>query len=278
VDPDRFEEQMEYLRRHVDVIPLHAVRERSSRNRVAITFDDGYADNAQVAKPILEALGVPATFFITAGVVGTDREFWWDRLEGLMLSSASGRGPFEVKLDGHPISMDLGSDAERERAHAALHVRLRRLSPGVIEQFLDELMSEIGLPTGHQEPHPVLTAQELLSLSNGPFEIGAHTTSHPLLSTQSREVQKAEIGGSRERLEGMVRGKVRLFSYPFGGLDAFNKETVQLVEEGGYALACTGIAGLVSPRTHPLRLPRHFVHDWDRSEFAGRLSRWFANR
>ena len=58
---------------------------------MAITFDDGYADNAKLAGPILEGLGMPATFFITAGVVGSGREFWWDRLANLLLSSSLGR-------------------------------------------------------------------------------------------------------------------------------------------------------------------------------------------
>jgi peptidoglycan/xylan/chitin deacetylase (PgdA/CDA1 family) len=278
VAPDRFAEQMEYLHRQTDVIPMQGVRERGTGDRVAITFDDGYADNAQVARPILEGFGLPATFFITAGVVGRDGEFWWDRLENLLLSSSLDRGRLEAELNGHPISMDVSSEVERERAHAALHARLRRLPPGKIERFLDELTSELGSRNGHEEAHPVLSDQELLSLSNDLFEVGAHTISHPLLSAQSLVEQKTEISGGRRMLEGMVREEVRFFSYPFGGRDAFSNETVRLVQESGYVFACTGIAGRVSRRTHPLRLPRHFVHDWDRTEFAGRLSRWFANK
>ena len=278
VDPDRFAEQMEYLRRQTDVIPLGSARERSTGSRVAITFDDGYADNAQLARPILEGLGMPATFFITAGMVGAGREFWWDRLESLLLSSSLDRGRLGAELDGHTISMDVGSEVERERAHAALHAKLRRLPPRTIDRFLDELTSQFGSRTEQQEPHPVLSDQELLSLSSDLFEIGAHTVSHPLLSAQSPEEQEAQIARSRTLLEDMVGERVRLFSYPFGGLDAFSKETVRLVEKSGFAFACTGVAGRVSSRTHPLRVPRHFVHDWGRNEFAGRLSRWFANK
>lgn len=45
---------------------------------VVITFDDGYADNFELAAPVLADLSLPAVFFLTAGYVGTDKPFPWD--------------------------------------------------------------------------------------------------------------------------------------------------------------------------------------------------------
>jgi len=47
---------------------------------VAITFDDGYADNVKLAVPVMDALGLRATFFVVAGLIGTDGELWYDRI------------------------------------------------------------------------------------------------------------------------------------------------------------------------------------------------------
>jgi peptidoglycan/xylan/chitin deacetylase (PgdA/CDA1 family) len=44
-------------------------------NTVAITFDDGYADNLPAAR-ILNRHGVSATFYITAGCLHGDAPFW----------------------------------------------------------------------------------------------------------------------------------------------------------------------------------------------------------
>jgi peptidoglycan/xylan/chitin deacetylase (PgdA/CDA1 family) len=279
VDPDVFADQIDHLRRHVDIVPLAGIKQRSSRQRVVLTFDDGYADNASVAKPILEGMGVPATFFITAGMVGAKRGFWWDRLETLVLSSSLGREYLEVELDGRRTRLDVRSDQGRQSAHGTIHARLRQLPVREIERLLDDLANELNTPTGDPGTNRVMSEQELLSLSSTDlFEVGAHTVSHPLLSAQSLDEQRKEISDSRSILENLTRLRVRAFSYPFGGRDAFSGATTRLVEQAGYTFACTGISGRVLRRLPflwlpLLRLPRNFVRNWHKAEFATWLSR-----
>ena len=276
VDPDTFADQIDHLRRQVEIIPLSSLKERSSGRRVVITFDDGYADNAGVGKTVLEAMSVPATFFVTAGMVGMRREYWWDRLEALLFSSSLDRDHLEVELTGQRTLIDVRSDQARRRTHAAIHARLRKLPVSIIERFLDELTNELKSATVDRETYRVMNEQELLSLSGSDlFEVGAHTVSHPLLAAQSVDEQRNEISNSRSILEELTGVQVRTFSYPFGGRDAFNRATVRLVEQAGYMFACTGLSGPVSRRLGRLRLPRNFVRNWRKVEFATWLSRRF---
>ena len=77
----RFIEHLAVLRQRYPVLSLAEAAEALGAGRylgpnvVVITFDDGYADNYDVAAPILQHFGLPAIFFVTAGLVGTSRPF-----------------------------------------------------------------------------------------------------------------------------------------------------------------------------------------------------------
>lgn len=73
ISPERFERHLQWLSRWRDVVPLEeTLKAPTSRNLVAITFDDGYQDNLIVALPLLEKFQLPMTIFVTAGFLGRD--------------------------------------------------------------------------------------------------------------------------------------------------------------------------------------------------------------
>ena len=274
VHPDRFAAQCDVLRRRCDVVRLHDAS--STRPQIAITFDDGYADNSREACDILGAAGLPATFFITAGRLGQRREVWWDRLEQIVMGCEPAGGGIDVEINGRRLWADIRSSAARARAHLAVYWRLRPLRPAVIESVLEQLEVQLGIRTVDRETHRWMNDEELRALSAKPgVDVGAHTLTHPLLATLPHDEQRKEIDGSRDRLERLLGTRVTLFSYPFGGHDAFDPATTQLVRESGYVLACTGTGGLARQEHYPFRIPRNVVGDWDADTFERWLGRWF---
>lgn len=83
-----FEGYCDFFSRHFRVISLRSLVDRIARGdtlerHLAITFDDGYRDNFEIAAPILERLSLPATFFLVSQWIGTDVVPWWDRELGV---------------------------------------------------------------------------------------------------------------------------------------------------------------------------------------------------
>src|SRR5439155_24314364 len=119
-------EQMAALRAHAAPVALEtllgALRGREVRARsVAVTFDDGYADNYTTAVPLLERHDVPATVFLTTGFVGQPREMWWDRLDRILLEPGTLPQIVRVRVGGHLHEWDLGEDAVYTEAGAERH-------------------------------------------------------------------------------------------------------------------------------------------------------------
>ena len=106
VSPEHFAEQMEWLACNRTILPLAEFARTHSEGTLAsdataITFDDGYACNVQVAAPILERLGLPATIFLPAEIVEQGRPFWWDELQAIVIDHPGE----ETRLDEEAIAL-----------------------------------------------------------------------------------------------------------------------------------------------------------------------------
>jgi peptidoglycan/xylan/chitin deacetylase (PgdA/CDA1 family) len=294
VHPERFEQHLQVLRRHWRVVPLARLVEELAVGRmpprtVCVTFDDGYADNVEVAAPLLRANDVPATIFVTAGLVSASRPFlWWDELESLMLGSAT--LPTEIDLEvgaqrkavrpGPPGGSDrwnvlLPDASPRQRAYLELHAALRGCGSGERGHAIDQLRLAAG---GDGEPPAAVMTEEQLAVlpADGLIEIGGHTLSHPVLSSLAPDEQRREVVGSKQRLEEIVGRRVESFAYPYGGRSDYDSHTLAAVREASFRRACSTVAERASPGADPLQLPRFCVRDWDGDAFTRQLSAWAA--
>jgi peptidoglycan/xylan/chitin deacetylase (PgdA/CDA1 family) len=281
VAPERFRQQMEFLREGFHLIGLEelaeAVRDTSiPRRAVAVTFDDGYADNYLNALPILEDFQIPATIFVSSGYVDSDREYWWDDLERIFLSTGIVPEHLEVYIDGQNYSWNLENIDQRRSVRKEIHRLMKPLFPGDREQLLETLTQWAGLGRQGRMKHRSLTCDELRRLARSPWiQIGGHTISHPQLAALPVKSQYYEIMQDHEQLEKITGKPVKTFSYPFGGRDDFSVDTVKIVKGAGFKAACSTPHTRVVRDADIYRLPRYWVGDWDINEFQIQIAEYF---
>jgi len=235
---------------------------------VAITFDDGYADNATEALPILKRYGMKATFFIATRFIAGEL-MWNDKIIEAMRNCESGNLSLE-KLGLGSFKLD-NMDSRR----AVIDVLLKKLKH-VAEPERSNTVLEIVAAT--QSPMPsrlMMSEHQLKCLVAEGMEIGAHTVSHPILAKQSDEVAKYEISESRKVLRQLLGVAVSSFAYPNGrpSID-YTKSHAMYAQNAGFDAAVSTQTGTVRLHTDRYQLPRYGV--WDRSEwkFILRLFRW----
>lgn len=89
VEPAAFAAQLAYLREHrirtITAAELATAIARGERphDAVVLTFDDGYADAATTALPLLRRYGARATFYVSSGFVGTPRHLTWRQMRAM---------------------------------------------------------------------------------------------------------------------------------------------------------------------------------------------------
>jgi len=217
---------------------------REPGQSVAFTFDDGYADNVTRALPILQRHGARATFYLTAGLMETRTAPWWDELAFVLLHAANPTA--QVTLGERQLALDLRSD-EGRRAALAATLPLLRVAPGEMRERLGRLRHALAVAA----PAPCELAEWPLARRwvEAGMEVGAHTLTHPFLTTLAPAEQLREIRASMDLIDERLGVRPTGLAYPVGDHDA---QTLRAAEEAGLAYAVTTQAGDCFPGS-----PRH---------------------
>jgi len=285
VTPHHFADHMEVLKRHAHPIRLTELVECLKSGSlppqtVAVTFDDGYADNLFEGKPVLEKYGIPATVFVCTGYKG--REFWWDELERLVMSSKVDLGTFSLAVEKNrfiwePPGPSLEADVTRKgsirrKFHLALYHFLLGLDVGSLHEAMEIIRNWSGISPNQASSARSMTREELSQLADGGLvELGAHTRHHPMLPQLSLAQQREEIVSSKHELEEVLGGKVDGFAYPNGRA---THDTKKIVHEAGFDYACTSMHDVVRRGSDLHELTRFWQKDVDGEKFLQGLHFW----
>ena len=276
VGPQRFEEHMRIVKRHAEPVTLAEVLKRGQRPRVAVTFDDGYADNLLAGGPILEAASMPATVFVTSGAVGSQRPLWPLRLEELFRLGEPRADLIELDVAGNALSVGTPRGGRSTEAMMAVHDLLTPLHPSATAEAMKQLEDHFGgdVSTGCRRMLSELEVRAMAATDI--FTVGSHTRSHAWLSALDDTELDHEIAGSKADLESITGRPIADFAYPFGTRISFGRGVTRAVRRAGFALACTTFDDPVAPGTGRYLVPRRPVHDWNGPQFEGRLLSWLA--
>jgi peptidoglycan/xylan/chitin deacetylase (PgdA/CDA1 family) len=254
-----FAKQMEMVARHfvpvsMDDVLRIARGEKSIPGRaVAVTFDDGFADNFELAMPILNRVGVSATFYATVGFIETGRQPWYCRLR-----HAFGTTKRTTWFDSAGnITHNLGDPQSRNEAFRAASRRCAARMACEQEQVLESIERELQVEPLPAETSLMMSWDQLRGLRKSGHIVGSHTVTHPNLACVSPQEVYRECWESKVRLEKELNAPVKHFSYPSPIMQPhWNQQSVEITAKAGYHCAVTSSFGTVRAGNDPLSLGR----------------------
>jgi peptidoglycan/xylan/chitin deacetylase (PgdA/CDA1 family) len=271
-DAEYFDNVCRWLAEWFNVLPLDQAVDLLQQGTLparaaAITFDDGYRDNHDVALPILRRHGLVATFFIATGYLDGGR-MWNDTLIEAIRRAPAGR--LDLSEQGFGVH-ELGDALSRRRAIDSLLPRIKYLDAPARQTAVDAIAGRAGASLPKDL---MMTSAQVKALRREGMGIGGHTVSHPILAKLSDDAIAAELTDGRAALEDMVDAPVSMFAYPNGrpGID-YDARAVSGVRRAGYTAAVSTVWGAARSSDDLFQLPRFTPWDRSRASFAARLLR-----
>lgn len=239
-----FKQQIDVLRRYFKIVPLREFVDQLSSGipfseyTVSLTFDDGYRDNYTHAYPILKAHGIPATFFLAAGLMGTRKRFWYDEIALIIDHLLSCNGEIPAVLNTHMAKHPRAAANRSERIALMRQVvnMFKHLQPQQINGIIDDMRKYVRDDALETDAHTTLTWDMAREMAGGGMRFGSHGLSHQILTNLPAPLAHTEIWKSKRTMESELGGIIDLFAYPNGD---YNDETVRLLKACGYKAAMT---------------------------------------
>ncbi len=278
IDKSIFREQIRYLKRNYQVVSLteaaQSIADRDIDGPLAVvTLDDGFFNNYEVAFPILEQEGCPATFFLATRFIDSRDTLWFCRV----LEAVAGTERCWIERGGERF--DLSGLEARANSCSGLQRWLKQYPAPRLMDELRKLVAELGddpdRPVGENSPFRMLTHKAILDMARSEFvEFGAHTSSHAILSHLSPEERRREIETSLADVERLSGRRATLFAYPNGRREDYDSAAVADLARCGVRAAVTTEPGLNDETTPLLELKRATIgpepgHERFRARIAG---------
>ena len=254
--PAQFRRQLELLARYGTPIGIdELVRAFDGaplpRNPFMVTFDDGYRSCHDVALPILQAVGVCATFFVATSFVTERRLYWWERIAVALRTATRARATL-----AHPRPLEL--DARDPRTLGTLNDVVKNTPQLDLERFLDELCAALGVAwsraiEARHADELVMSWDHVRALARAGMDVESHSRSHRVLQTLADGELHDELAGSRADLEAQVGRPVRAIAYPVGRSIARHGRIRAAIAAAGYRIGLSNASGATRLWPAPLR-------------------------
>lgn len=242
-----FEEHLKVYLKYGTPMSLASLlsQERLPPSPIAVTIDDGYANNYDLGFPVLKKYDFPATLFLTTGFIDRRQFLWTDWLEFIAANASD--VDVTLELNQEVVSFNWGKPHARSSALQRLKSTLKKTPLNKIKSFLDKLqkMSKVnyGWENIPDEFQPLSWEQIREMKKSGLISFGGHTVSHAILSKCNREEQLFEMVESKTRIEEELNEECFILAYPNGKEDDFTEETIGLAKAANYRMAVTTNSG-----------------------------------
>ena len=260
--PAQFRRQMELLTRHFTPIGVEELvraidGDALPKNPIMVTFDDGYRSCHDTALPILRAVGVRATFFISTSFVEERRVYWWERISMLLRRA---NNPRATIVYPETIEIDCRDTGVRDR----LNAMVKNTASLDIERFLAELARALDVESTRAIESEcaaglLMTWDHVRVLAREGMDVESHGRRHRVLQTLGDDELVDELVGSRIDLEAQLGRPVRAFAYPVGRRIVHERRLRVAIAAAGYRVGLSNASGVNRVWPSPLR----GVFPWD---------------
>lgn len=222
---EEFEERINLVQKYFRIVDLYTwIQNPTNEPCCALTFDDGWIDNYKNAYPILRKYNLPATIFLSTGMIGTMKRFWFDELQ--LIVGKINFDEIKIYLSNKFPGISTNSHYEMLRS---LIVELKKKSTKEIDDFINDIKDEFKIDIDSKRT--AMSWDMINEMGQHKISFASHGVNHVLFTALSNDEKRFEIMESKKTIESNVKNNVPLLSFPNGDYD---QKVLEYAEDARY--------------------------------------------
>lgn len=282
LDVNLFREQIAFMKSNFNIVTMEQVleaistKEKLPEKALLLTFDDGYADNYNVAMPILEEYGVQGSFFIPGKTFTTHHLLDVNKIHYVLASANIYNLVEDLKkeMDYYRGQEFQYASTEELFAKYAVASRFDIKETVFVKQMLQTVLPEklrniissklfakyVGVTEEQLAYELYMSEEQIRTMKRHGMFIGIHGYDHYWLGNLPVEQMENDISLALDALDEFVDRKQWVMNYPYGN---YNKDVLAYISKLGACLGLTTEVRLADiDKDNPLELPRLDCNDF----------------
>jgi len=245
----RFVNILSCLRQHGNPVSMPQIVAATEKKEVlpprafAITFDDGFANNAYLAAPLLADFDLPATFYLTTAYISSQESSWIDKIEYAFEVLPQ----FSLRLSRWGMEAHLTTTQQKVDLLQQIRVWVKSDPQIDAEELVADIWEQLGIKHFEldEELDVKMTWSQVRQLAQEKlFTIGGHSHTHRILSFLDQSQLESEIHTSLTLLQTHLGEEIHHYSYPEGLAHCYSEIVIQTLKNHGIICSPTAIAGI----------------------------------
>ncbi len=215
----QFSADLDFLLKHYRPVTItdiiKSVREQSAlpERSFFLSFDDGFREVHDIIAPILEKKGIPACFFINPAFIDNNELFYRCKISLLIDELLKNKGNDSFLHLFHDI---LGMEKKSAKETIVFLKTINTANAFLLDKIAER--TGFSFDSFLRTKQPFLTRNQLKSLHDRGFNIGAHSINHPYFQQISITEQIDQVTGSCRYVNDLLNITDCCFSFPHSDL------------------------------------------------------------
>lgn len=219
-----------------EVYEIVSKQKKMKQKFVCFTFDDGYADNYELAYPIFKKYNCPFAIYVTTDFPDGKAVMWWYVLDAILKDN-------DTLVLGDGTSLPALTIKEKNKAFDNVRSKVFNAKGKDMERFVAQLLNKYTFSFSTLVEQLALSWEQLAEMATDPLcTIGSHSVTHTPLTNLSIEELKRELNDSKATIEKHINKSVVHFAYPYG---IYSQKVTEFAKKAGYRTAILANGGKV---------------------------------